>query len=62
MPPISLLYGGFGVFDDVILGSPIGREDDNLEVMLCKEVDAFAHHVARFHTVEADLRMFSSFA
>jgi len=57
IPPISLLYDGFGVFDDVLRerGSVPG-EDSILEVKLWDEVNAFADRMAEFYDTEAERR------
>jgi len=57
IPPISLLYDGFGVFDDVIQErSPVDGEDDILGIALWDEVNAFANRMAGFYATEADRR------
>ena len=54
IPPISLLYDGFGVFGDVFneMGSVPG-ENDILEVKLWNEVHAFAGQMIKFYDTEA---------
>ena len=57
IPPISLLYDGFGIFDDVRHGRrPIPGERDILEVKLWGEVGTFADQMAKFYDTEADRR------
>jgi hypothetical protein len=57
IPPISLLYDGFGIFDDVFHGRrPVPGERDILEVKLWGEVGTFADQMAKFYDTEADRR------
>jgi len=57
IPPISLLYDGFGVFDDVIQArSPVDGEDNILEVRLWAEVNTFADKMAGFCATETERR------
>jgi hypothetical protein len=57
IPPISLLYDGFGIFDDVLCGrGPVPGESDILEVKLWDEVDTFADQMAKFYGGEAGRR------
>ena len=57
LPPISLLYDGFGVFNDVIQGRfPVLGEDSILEVELWDKVNAFANQMAGFYDTEAERR------
>jgi len=57
IPPISLLYDGFGVFDDVIQErSPVDGEDSVLGVELWQEVSDFANQMAKFYAEESERR------
>ena len=54
-PPISLLYDGFGVFDDVLTGRcQVPGEGDILETKLWDEVDYFAREMAKFYDNELE--------
>ena len=49
MPPLSLLYEGFGSFEDVYDESgPVPGEDDILEVQMWYAVKAFAEKMSEF--------------
>ena len=55
IPPISLLYDGFGYFDVVLYKRrPIPGECSILEVELWDEVDTFANQMAKFYYTEAE--------
>ena len=57
VPPISLLYDGFGVFDDVLCErGQVPGENSILEVKLLGEVNAFATRMARFYYTDAGRR------
>jgi len=54
IPPISLLYDGFGIFDDVFRGqSSVPGENDIVEADLWREANAFADQMAEFYDTEA---------
>lgn len=53
LPPISLLYDGFGVFADVRRGFPVPGEDDILENTLRVNVNKFVWEMGRFFGTEA---------
>ncbi|KAF9648216.1 hypothetical protein BDM02DRAFT_3115685 [Thelephora ganbajun] len=56
IPPISLLYDGFGVFEDVRRGIKVLGEDDILEGQLWGKVNAFVDRMAEFYDSEAERR------
>jgi len=57
IPPISLLYDGFGIFDDVFHeGGPVPGESSILKVELWNEVNTFADRMAEFYNTEAERR------
>ena len=57
IPPISLLYDGFGIFDDVFCERGwVPGESSILEVKLWDEVDVFADRMAEFYNTEAERR------
>jgi len=56
IPPISLLYNGFGVFEDVRQGFRVPGEDEILEVQLWDKVNAFVDEMAKFYDSEAQRR------
>ena len=57
IPPISLLYDGFGVFEDVVNESvQVPGENDILESQLWGEVEAFTKRMAGFYGTEAQRR------
>jgi len=57
IPPISLLYDGFGDFDDVLYERrKVPGESSILEVELWDEVDTFADQMAQFYDTDADRR------
>jgi len=54
-PPISLLYDGFGYFDDVLYEMhPVPGEGSILKVGLCDEVHTFADRMAQFYDTDAE--------
>lgn len=56
VPPISLLYEGFGAFEDVRRGVPVPGEDKILEVQLWDEVNDFMGRMTEFYDSEAGRR------
>ena len=57
MPPISLLYDGFGIFDDVFNESaPVPGESDILEIRLWDMVGKFAEGMSAFYPSDAARR------
>ena len=57
IPPISLLYDGFGYFDDVLYERrPVPGEKNILEVELWNKVDTFADRMAEFYRTDAERR------
>jgi len=57
VPPISLLYDGFGVFEDVFRERcPVSGEDRIIDVKLWDEVNIFANRMAQFYQTEAERR------
>ena len=54
IPPISLLYDGFGIFEDVRQGVPVPGQDKILERELWNNVGAFMEEMAKFHGSEAE--------
>ena len=55
VPPISLLYDGFGVFDDILHErGQVPGESSILEVELWNEVNTFANKMAEFYGAEAE--------
>ena len=55
VPPLSLLYDGFGLFDDVLHErGPVPGESSIFEVQLWKEVNTFATRMAKFYGSEAE--------
>jgi hypothetical protein len=53
IPPISLLYDGFGAFDDVLQGKPADRENKILMLPLWERVGNFLKQMAKFYDTEA---------
>ena len=57
IPPISLLYDGFGFFSDVFhQRCPVPGEDSIIEAKLWNEVNTFADRMAGFYDMEAGRR------
>ena len=57
IPPISLLYDGFGIFEDVFReGLPVPGESEILEAKLWDEANDFADQMAAFYGNEAERR------
>ena len=56
IPPISLLYDGFGIFEDIRQGFPVPGEEDINETQLWVKVYGFMDNMAKFHDSEASRR------
>ena len=56
LPPISLLYQGFGIFEDVRRGISVPGDEQIREAELWNKVDAFAKQMSEFYDSEAARR------
>ena len=56
IPPISLIYDGFGIFEDIRQEVPVPGEDDIFGAQLWDEVNVFADRMAEFYDSEAERR------
>jgi hypothetical protein len=57
-PPISLLYDGFGVFEDVRQGVRVPGEDNILEAQLWDRVGEYMERMVKFYDSEEDRQDF----
>ena len=56
IPPISLLYDGFGFFEDIRQEYPVPGEEDIIEAQLWAKVYGFMDNMVKFHDSEASRR------